>query len=228
LKKKLILPHCIIFFVKVGILIGVFIVGILGIYFITTGESLSVTEKIIGLILSTVFAMYGMGCAISIAMKAWIRLDTDKIFVVQNSRILGFSVIQYQKEIFYSEIADISFAYVEMDSEGRSLRRLLRPLFYLLFIDDKEGIKAICMDYYTKRQTAYLLDEVVLRCKAVGRDIPIASGKDFLAECIAKIKAKDIETFKEIKQKFSSKKKTADEQDKENLNNREDGEENNS
>lgn len=228
MKKKLILPWSFIYCFELIVLLGMTAAGVVCVCLMIPESELTLTERILGIIFGAIFIIVFGGYSLGFVFKSRIELQTDRIYVPKGMGAKGVSLIQHKKEILYSEISQIGFAYVDTDSEGWSVKRLFRRLFYLLFIDNNEEAKAVCMDYYTKRQTAKMIDEIVLRCKAVGRDIPITSGKEFLAECIAKIKAKDKEAFKEIKQKFSSKKKTADERDKEDLNNREDGEEDNS
>ncbi len=215
MKKKLILPRGIVYCIELIVLLGMTCAGAVCVCLMIPKSDLSLIERILGMIAGVIFIIVFGGYSLGIILKSRIELQADKIYVPKGMGSKGASLIQHKKEILYSEISQIGFAYVDTDSEGRSVKRLFRRLFYLLFIDDNEEVKAVCMDYYTKRQTAKIIDEIVLRCRAAGREIPIASGKEYLDECVAKIKAKDKEAFQNFKKKLSRKKKSVDESKKE-------------
>ncbi len=130
------------------------------------------------------------GClSLKLLICTRIELQNEQIFVHKGVGTKGKDLMQHEKRIKYAEISEIGFCFTATDSEGKSLMNILRPVFYLLFIDKNGKQYAISMDYYTKKQTILLIDTAILRCNEVGNSLSITSGKDFLLDAISQIKA---------------------------------------
>ncbi len=146
---------------------------------------------ILGIIASIWATAYCMSYFILLLFRNIIELQENQIFVQKGVGRKGENLIQHEKHIVYSEITDISFAYTLADSEGMSIRRLFRPVFYILFFDKSECVKAVSMMYFTKKQIQIFIDNVLERCKEIGNTLAVASGKEFLLNAMKEIKSSE-------------------------------------
>lgn len=93
-------------------------------------------------------------------------------------------ILQLKVQIRYDEIKDIYLGVTTVCADGKAANPMMPPLFYLAFVclgkNGKNKEKRIFVQYYRKKQIEAMIDEAILRAKAVGNDLAIGNGKEIV------------------------------------------------
>lgn len=85
--------------------------------------------------------------------------------------------IQYNTDIVYSEIKNISITASNKDSLGQTVKHVFVKMPYIVFKCKDGTEKAVNVYYFNKKQKIAIIDEVICRAKNKGNDLEIESGE---------------------------------------------------
>lgn len=121
---------------------------------------------------------------IQTVVRQRIELTDNEIFVPQNTFIKR-QAYQFEVHIPYVEIRDISCEFSTTTSKKTpdpNRHKLPRSWAVITLKDEKRRRISLC--YYTSKQSALILDDIISRCAEVGNVLNVLCGKDIVANCL--------------------------------------------
>lgn len=102
--------------------------------------------------------------------------------VICSDKTLVFHKIQYEVKVNYEEIKDMALLASSNNSKNRPVFGCFVQMPYLLLTCKDDSTQRINLYYYNKKQTIWIIDEIIKRAKRRGNLMEKSSGKDMVSD----------------------------------------------
>ena len=111
-------------------------------------------------------------------------LFKEKELYVYPDKTIIFCKLQHEVRVAYTEIETIYLVATNHDSKDQSRFGIFVTMPYLVIVCKNEEKQMINLYYYTKKQSATIIDEIRERAKRQGNFLAISNGNDMIFEFI--------------------------------------------
>lgn len=122
-------------------------------------------------------------------IKKRIIINDEDIFVpadIADKKGLFLRRLQHRTSVKFEEIESIYLIAARRDSKNNHVKNVFVSMPYIVFSCKDGQKKMINVYYYSKKQVAYIIDEIKNRASLIGNDLQIQSGKEVVSEFIQK------------------------------------------
>lgn len=174
--KKVYYQNSIFFYICLAICIAFPVAIVCGIIWIFIYElPYSDYGKWLLVLIAAMFLFFFLMYEVIRLAKHRIILKEDEIYVPQDWGSKNTKV-QYETHISYSEIVDIYIEFSYNNSLNMPIHvTSLRPITYIVFECNDGKCKAINALYYRPKRKAKIIDDILLRAKEAGNELPIST-----------------------------------------------------
>ena len=128
-------------------------------------------------------------------IKKRIIIRDEEIFVpedIADKRGLFLRRLQHKTTINFKEIERIYLIATNRDSNNNVVKNVFVSMPYIVFSCKNEQKQMINVYYYSKKQVAYIIDEIKNRALLIGNELQIESGMSIVLDFINKQNKKTI------------------------------------
>ena len=137
-----------------------------------------ILKRILGIVVGIISVI-----EICLEIKKGILFKEKELYVYPDKTII-FRKLQHEVKVAYTEIETIYLVATNHDSKDRSRAGIFVAMPYLVIVCENEEKQMINLYYYTKKQSAIIIDEIRERAKGQGNPLEILNGNDMISEFI--------------------------------------------
>ena len=184
-KKKIIIQRSVLLYILLTLLLAIIVSAIyLIIYLFLYVKNMQIKEWIA--MIAAIGCLFYFSYTFIRMARNRIILDKAEIVVPENWGSTKLK-LQYQVNISYNTIRNISLMTSRKNSIGNKVEMVFVDMPYIVF-ECKDGAKKLVnVYYYSKKQVVDLIDEVISRASAMGNELHINTGTEMMSLFLRKI-----------------------------------------
>lgn len=141
------------------------------------------------IVLAAIIVFIGSTLILISLLKKRIIIKDEVIFVpadIADKQGLFLRRLQHRTIINFKEIEKIYLVATNKDSKNNPVKNVFVSMPYIVFSCKNEQKQMINVYYYSKKQVAYIIDEIKNRALLIGNEIQIESGMSIVLDFINK------------------------------------------